>query len=637
MSFPELDEKSLPNVALVVRDITRAKSISLRLYPGTTVRKAIELCCDKFEYWEEWNYGIYSQTLNSWLNDWFSVESYPPETRKSLLLLTKKPDYFELMASRLPVLSKTPEDITKFVAFRQSSFANLFNKTFSALKTKMRPDSLYLSILLFRRDHTVLQTSSGVLPTVVIAEDLSKTYTDQEFDENNEGFAWILKSSMDWEDDTEQFTSFSNSHRQGGKLDLRVAFCEAVTTLTKLLNLKKLGFIYDYPVEMGVTNSKFILAFQYVPDKELTNVASEALKNGILRWKSIESLEPSVYSPSFSILSQCWSIYSARKTQLTPGLYVGLYHLQSTPTGLNILLSSERKHLLPMVKIRDDSELSEEEWEWLKSGKQRPVQGEDILEEICLNLQSSKEFTHMDHFKWLFTRSFLRLQQMTRLSLCSQDIYDVETIEITLPSTKMNNRAAFVRAKDTSTTSDKVRMILIVKPMQMLDESLMFRGFAYHPRLIMYPFRLFGALHHHVHDPTVYDPLRRNILLLQSTIHKAQNDLTASTKSISFSNQQDTTNTRDVIKVLKEKIEELNEKWSSTSWGVRVLDWDRNRSWESKMGHQNGTLNLMRRSNSNPQHSKEMKMPRGAHLSKPKRPMSLCQASEYPIPKPNLV
>ncbi|KAK9688445.1 hypothetical protein K7432_014408 [Basidiobolus ranarum] len=501
----------------------------------------------------------------------------------------------------------------------------------------MRNDSLYLSVLLFRRDHTVLQTGGGILPTVLITEDLSKTYSDQEFDENNDGFAWILKSSMDWEEGTitDQLSSFTNSqsHNQGGKPDLRVAFGEAATVLIKLLGLKKLGFIYDYPVEMGNANSKFILAFQYVPDNQLSSVACDALKNGILKWKSIESLEPSVYSPSFSILSQCWSIYGARKTQLTPGLYVGLYHLQSTPSGLNILLSSDRKHLLPMVKIRDDSHLADEEWEWLRSGKQKPVQGEDILEEICLNLQSAKEFTHMDHFKWLFTRGFLKLQQMTRLSLRSQDIYDVETIEMEIPLTNK-----FGRAPGREVTSGKARVILIVKPMQMLEESSAFRGCVYHPRLTMYPFRLFGALHHHVHDPTVYDPLRRNILLLQSTIHSAQIDLSSTTKSLACGLQQDAMKIRDIIKVLKAKIEEQNEQWSSTSWGVRVLDWDRNRSWEEKIGNQTGAaLNLMRRSNSNPQNSKEFKLPRGAHLIKPKRPMSLCQASEYPIPKSNLV
>ncbi|ORY01406.1 hypothetical protein K493DRAFT_347331 [Basidiobolus meristosporus CBS 931.73] len=593
------EDSDSPNITISVRDLTRAKIAHLKIPQGTVIRKVVELCCDHFEYWDEWNYAIYCQTLNSWLNDAYSIESYPPETRQEARLFRTNGLQIGTFASHgcftmdgltdtlhQPILSRDPDEIMRSLPPKHNSFSNIFGKSYTSLKTKLRRDSLFLGALVFRSDHKVLQTSNGLLPTVLVADSFSSIKGDREFDEKSDDFVWILKASMDWENSNTSNTYNPLLHKQtkhhDSNVDLRLAYCEAADSLMRITPLPKLGMLYEHPLDLVQLSSKMLLSLQYVNDDSLPSIATESIKNGTLKWRSIESLDVEVYASCCTMFSQAWYLFNARYSRPSPGLYISLVHLQAVPSGLNILIPKDRKHTTPMIKIRDDSTLSKEEWETILSSRDEDVD-ENLKDDIQYTLQHSKNLTPAAQFRLQFLQGFIRLQQMARLQLSLKDLYDVETIELELPREPPSPNSPTI-PKRPPFYPETARIILIVKPIRLLENNNILESYAHHPRLTMHSFKHFEALHHHLYNPK-YEPYRRSMLGYLNHLNDARKGLLSSVKQLGLNDGQPGPMTKErVISTLKQKIQELNGTWSSISWSVRILEWDRNRHWEQKMG-----------------------------------------------------
>ncbi|KAK9710284.1 hypothetical protein K7432_008515 [Basidiobolus ranarum] len=563
------------SITIVVKDVSRIKTITLCIPQGTTVRKVAELCCEKFEYWEDWNYAIYCELLDSWLNDDIPVDAYPPEARGSLLVLSKKPDYFELVSTKSSILSRNSEEVIRYLPPKANSFTNFFGRSYTSLKTKLRDDCLYLSVLIFRSDHKVLQTGGGLLPTLTVAENFASLNGGKEFTESCEEFSWILKSSMEWETTNVSECYNPNLHHQSRHQNhshsLRMAFCEAADTMMKILPLPRLGHLYEQMIELPKYKSKVLLAVQYVSDKYLPTVATDLLKNGTLKWRSIESLNSKMYTPCYSVLSQAWAIYASRTVKPSPGLYVGLYHLETTATGINILLPRNRKHMLPMVKVRENSELTAEEWKLISEAKQEF--SEELNNEMFFDLQTRKKISKLDYFKYQLVKAFLKLQNLSRLKLSMANIYDVETVELKV-----------LRRENNRDVMDTVRIILLVKPLRLIQESNVLKSYAHHPRLAMYSFKHFETLHNHVYNPA-YVSYRRKMLSYQTYLNEAKRGILSCIHHLKLENEDAARWTKEkVTALLYRKIDELKSTWPSISWSVRVLEWDRARRWEQLGG-----------------------------------------------------
>ncbi|KAK9767099.1 hypothetical protein K7432_003366 [Basidiobolus ranarum] len=580
-------------ITVIVKDVSRIKTITLRVPQGTTIRKVAELCCEKFEYWEEWNYAIYCDWLNSWLNDDLSIETYPPEARKSLLILSKKPDYFELASEKSSILFRSSEETIRYNPPKSNSFSSFFNRPYTSLKTKFRNDSLYLSVLIFRSDHKVLQTGSGLLPTLLVADNLSSMDGGKDFSESSEEFSWILKSSMEWEttNTSECYNPIIHhqARNQSYSPSLRLSFCEAADSMMKILPIPKLGHLHEHLIELSEYSSKMLLAVQYVSDKHLSTIATDLLKKGTLKWRSIESLSSRAYNSSYSVLSQAWTLYASRTVRPSPGLYVGLYHLEATATGVNILLHRHRKHMLPMVKIREDPELSEKEWKLITETK-RGFSDESLNDEVYFNLQACKKDSRLDSFKYQFVKAFLKLQNLSRLKLSMTNIYDVETVDLKV-----------LRRDDCGNVIDTVRIILIVNPIRLLQDSNALRNYAHHPRLAMYSFGHFETLHSHIYNP-MYLSYRRKMLVYQTYLHEVKRGNLSCLPYLKLEDKNVNSLTKEqIITLVHEKIHLLKSKWPSISWSVRVLDWDRLRHWEKLGGSHKvytGSQSRVLRSNS---------------------------------------
>ncbi|KAK9710282.1 hypothetical protein K7432_008513 [Basidiobolus ranarum] len=366
-----------------------------------------------------------------------------------------------------------------------------------------------------------------------------------------------------------------------------MAFCEAAYTMMKILPLPQLGHLYDQLIRLPQYASKSFLSVQYVKDDSLSSIATESIKNGVLKWRSIESLDQTVYAPCYSILSQVWTLYASRTVKPSPGLYVGLYYLQTVPTGINILLPRDRKHMIPMVKIREDSDLDEDEWKLLLEAK-KGSEETNLNDDMYFDLQARKGESPLNYFKYKFATDFLKLQHLVRLSLSAQDIYDVETTEFKVPKDfgSPNN------------VMETVRIILIVKPLRLLQDSSELQSYAHHPRLAMYPFRHFETLHNHMYNPK-YVVYRRAMLSYQNYLHEAKRGILSCIQHLNLTGDNSGPLTKEsIISLIHEKIDKLKSTWPTISWSVRVLDWDRDRQWKhnanSQVMHSGGDLTIKR-------------------------------------------
>ncbi|ORX86089.1 hypothetical protein K493DRAFT_307129 [Basidiobolus meristosporus CBS 931.73] len=546
-----------------------------------TCSLVIPQCCEKFEYWEDWSYAI-------WLNDDYPIDFYSSEARKSLLVLSKKPDYFELVSTKsviyfkpsscFPVDSPNNQGIS-FEVHPVAQFRGSY--TISTTKAKLLQRPLRPLVHLTEdktTDHKVLQTAGGLLPTLIVAENFSSLNGGKEFTENCEEFSWILKSSMEWETTNVSECYSTNHHRhsrqQRHSQNIRMAFCEAADNMMKILPLPQLGNLYEQVVELPKYNSKVLLTVQYVCDKYLPTVATDLIKSGALKWRSIESLNSKVYAPCYSILSQAWTIYASRTVKPSPGLYVGLYHLETTATSINILLPRNRRHMIPMIKVRENSELSAEEWQAVLETKQQSPE-ENLDKDLFLDLKLRKKKSPAHYFKYQLVKAMLKLQNLSRLSLSLAHIYDLETVELKIPR-RVNNREVV----------ETVRIILVVKPIRLIQESNILKSYAHHPRLAMYSFKHFETLHNHIYNPA-YVAYRRKMLSYQTYLNEARQGILSCVHQLKLTDANTGSLTKElVITLLHKKAEELKSTWPTISWSVRVLEWDRARRWAQLGGTQ---------------------------------------------------
>jgi hypothetical protein len=91
--------------------------------------------------------------------------------------------------------------------------------------------------------------------------------------------------------------------------------------------------------------------------------------NQLLKWIPNDKIHPMYREPhqNCEIWTSAQQIFNNRRAILNPGLYLGLFHVQSTPSGLGILVDRRHKNLLPCSRIRKDTKLTKAEWQWIQS------------------------------------------------------------------------------------------------------------------------------------------------------------------------------------------------------------------------------------------------------------------------------
>ncbi|XP_059804129.1 ankyrin repeat and fibronectin type-III domain-containing protein 1 [Hypanus sabinus] len=236
------------------------------------------------------------------------------------------------------------------------SLKHLFHSSIKFVKTLKR--GVYIAAIFYHEDH-VLVTAEDQFPIVEV-DSVQSSFLTQEF-------LWFTKLSCAWEEVEWLRQNLSVSTSSSTVLQARHRILTAAAQLQSLLGMQDLGRVYFEPLKDRHGNALLVTV------KELSAQSSWA--GG--RWipfcrvqshrKSVSTPEQPTALDMLLITMQDILSYQKRSEQrLSPGLYLGYLKVSSSVDQIKVLVPSALPNVLCHVKVRQNSNVSREEWQSLK-------------------------------------------------------------------------------------------------------------------------------------------------------------------------------------------------------------------------------------------------------------------------------
>ncbi|XP_064423475.1 ankyrin repeat and fibronectin type-III domain-containing protein 1 isoform X1 [Latimeria chalumnae] len=248
------------------------------------------------------------------------------------------------------------------------SLKHLFHSSSKFVKILKR--GLYVAVVFYHKD-SILVTNEDHLPIVEI-DDSSTSSMMQDF-------IWFTKLSCMWEDVRWLRQNMSVSMSSSTSLQARQKMLAAVAQLQNLLGTHNLGKVYYEPIKDRHGNVLIVTI------REVESLYSYL--NG--KWMQISKLqstrkslstpeEPTALDILLITIQEKLSYQKRSQQRLLPGLYLGYLKLYSSVDRIKVLVSQRLPNVLCHVKIRDNSNVSRDEWEWIqKLSGLEPVESVD--------------------------------------------------------------------------------------------------------------------------------------------------------------------------------------------------------------------------------------------------------------------
>ncbi|XP_076616806.1 ankyrin repeat and fibronectin type-III domain-containing protein 1 isoform X2 [Chaetodon auriga] len=238
------------------------------------------------------------------------------------------------------------------------SLRHLFQPTSKFVKSLKR--GLYLTSI-FYRDDNVLVTSEDQIPIVEVEDSYSTSLMQD--------FLWFTKVSYLWEEIPwlQQCLSPSQSSCSC-TLQTRLKMLQAVSQLQGMLGTQDLGQVYYEPIKDKHGNALLVLLKDMNACPNLDGVRWTQLCKLQLQRKSISSPEePTALDMLLITLHEKLAYHRRSKKMLSPGLYLGYLKLCTSVEQIRALVPQKLPNILCHTKIRDNSNVSREEWQWLQA------------------------------------------------------------------------------------------------------------------------------------------------------------------------------------------------------------------------------------------------------------------------------
>ncbi|XP_077594883.1 ankyrin repeat and fibronectin type-III domain-containing protein 1 isoform X1 [Stigmatopora nigra] len=237
------------------------------------------------------------------------------------------------------------------------SLKHLFNSSNKFVKTLKR--GIYLAAVFYHKD-SLLVTAEDMIPIVEVDDSYSSSLMQD--------FLWFTKLSCMWEDIRWLRSSTSVSMSSSSTLQARHKMLNAAGQLQNLLGTHNLGRVHYEPIKDRHGNVLLVT----VRDAE----SQHSLFSG--KWMQVAKLQSqrkSLSTPEepyaldiLIITIQDIVAYQRRSTQrLAPGLYLGYLKLSSSVDQIRVLVSQRTPNMLCHSRVRENSNVSKEEWDWIRS------------------------------------------------------------------------------------------------------------------------------------------------------------------------------------------------------------------------------------------------------------------------------
>lgn len=220
---------------------------------------------------------------------------------------------------------------------------------------------VYLACLFYNEDR-ILVTTEETLPILEVDDSYPASFQTD--------FHWLMKVACTWDDvktlrqDMEKSHSSSNVH-------FRSKLLQTVEQMQSALGVQDLGQVYYKPLR-DYEGTAVLCVAKYVSEPKTVSALS-------VRWIPLAKIQrrmPSVSDggelPSASelLVSSIQEMMTYNQTSSRPlprGLYLGYLKLKSSMDLISIMVPYRNPNVLPHCRVRDNSHVSREEWQWLKS------------------------------------------------------------------------------------------------------------------------------------------------------------------------------------------------------------------------------------------------------------------------------
>ncbi|XP_060951586.1 ankyrin repeat and fibronectin type-III domain-containing protein 1 [Limanda limanda] len=238
------------------------------------------------------------------------------------------------------------------------SLRHLFQPTSKFVKSLKR--GLYLTSI-FYRDDNVLVTPEDQIPVVEVEDSYPSSLMQD--------FLWFTKVSYLWEEIPwlQQCLSPSQSSCSC-TLQTRLKMLQAVSLLQGMLGTQDLGQVYLEPIKDKHGNALLVLLKDMNACPNLDGVRWTQLCKLQLQRKSVSSPdEPTALDMLLITLHEKLAYHRRSRKLLPPGLYLGYLKLCTSVEQIRALVPQKLPNVLCHTKIRDNSNVSREEWQWLQA------------------------------------------------------------------------------------------------------------------------------------------------------------------------------------------------------------------------------------------------------------------------------
>ncbi|XP_004859846.2 ankyrin repeat and fibronectin type-III domain-containing protein 1 [Heterocephalus glaber] len=247
------------------------------------------------------------------------------------------------------------------------SLKHLFHSSNKFVKTLKR--GLYIAVVFYYKDN-MLVTNEDQIPIVEIDDSHTSSITQD--------FLWFTKLSCMWEDIRWLRQSVPISMSSSTVLQTRQKMLAATAQLQNLLGTHNLGRVYYEPIKdrhgniLIVTIREVEMLYSFFNGKwmQISKLQSQR--------KSLSTPEePTALDILLITIQDILSYHKRSHQRLSPGLYLGYLKLCSSVDQIKVLVTQKLPNILCHVKIRENNNISKEEWEWIQK-----LSGSESMESV---------------------------------------------------------------------------------------------------------------------------------------------------------------------------------------------------------------------------------------------------------------
>ncbi|XP_058476241.1 ankyrin repeat and fibronectin type-III domain-containing protein 1 isoform X1 [Solea solea] len=237
------------------------------------------------------------------------------------------------------------------------SLKHLFNSSNKFVKTLKR--GVYLATVFYQKE-SLLVTAEDQIPIVEVDDSYGSSLMQD--------FLWFTKLSCMWEDVRWLRQSMSVSMSSSSTLQARHKMLMAAAQMQNLLGTHNLGRVHYEPIKDRHGNVLLVTIRDTESQHSLFSGKWMQVMKLQSQRKSLSTPEEPYALDILIITIQDILAYQRRSNhRLAPGLYLGYLKLSSSVDQIKVLVSQRTPNMLCHTRIRDNSNVSRDEWDWIQT------------------------------------------------------------------------------------------------------------------------------------------------------------------------------------------------------------------------------------------------------------------------------